>query len=221
MPEMHHSGRVGCAPEDAQREFPDFAFVRASREREPRVLGPISLVLHGGHAGSAMRMAAKPVPAKNVNGISASPVNLFSSYCCARKKPAATEHAFQLADRRAVNRAIDTHENRTIETIENRKVLSYNCGIADLLCRKGMKTWCQFLSYLSSSALIAHERLHAYSLGLFSRFELNGDKIGEFDRSIKIKLEHFAAFQRDGNVRTAKQDRSKNNEMTTISRRSV
>lgn len=31
----------------------------------------------------------KPVPAKNVNGISASPVNLFSSYCCARKKPAA------------------------------------------------------------------------------------------------------------------------------------
>lgn len=27
----------------------------------------------------------KPVPAKNVNGIS-SPVNLFSSYCCARQK---------------------------------------------------------------------------------------------------------------------------------------
>jgi len=73
---------------------------------ESRAFSVRSLALHGGHVGSTMRMAAataKPVPAKNVNGISASPVNLFSSYCCARKKPAATEHAFgscSIADRR-------------------------------------------------------------------------------------------------------------------------
>lgn len=36
----------------------------------------------------------KPVPAKNVNGISASPVNLFSSYCCARQKTGSGRHAF-------------------------------------------------------------------------------------------------------------------------------
>lgn len=69
----------GCA------EFPDFAFVRAGFSAD--------LALQGSHRiDGDVRMTGyddawrKPVPTKNVNGISASPVNLFSSYCCARKK---------------------------------------------------------------------------------------------------------------------------------------
>jgi len=92
--------------------IPGFRFCsRVSRARAARSRADLSLST-GATVGSTMRMAAataKPVPAKNVNGISASPVNLFSSYCCARKKPAASEHAFgscSLADRRApVDRA--------------------------------------------------------------------------------------------------------------------